>query len=82
MRRIEIRLTGKTWEEKQTHIVHAVQLNSAGDLVLMGVTEKPVGEHEGVQVYATKLQHGYSAGTWAEFRDAGELPDEAPRTVQ
>jgi len=82
MRKIEIRPTGKAWGDHHTHVVHSVQITSNGDLVLMGVTEKPVGETEGVVVFATKLQHGYSAGTWAEFRDAGEIAEEPTRRMQ
>jgi len=74
MRRIEVRLTGKSWADQEFHLCHAVQITSNGDLVVMGVGDKALGETpDGQVVYGTKLQHGYSAGAWAEFRDAGEV---------
>lgn len=70
MRKIEVRLPGKTWEQADSHMAHAVQITSNGDLVLMQSHEQPV---EGGVLMQTRLQHAYSSTTWAEFRDAGEI---------
>lgn len=75
MRKIEVRLTGKNWvDSDRSHAAHSVQITSNGDLVILGVGDKPVGETpDGQVVYSTKIQHGYAAGTWAEFNDGGEI---------
>ena len=80
MRKIEVRLTGKTWGDLEAHVCHAVQLTSNGDLVFMGTdTSREIGQSgDGQALFATKLQHGYSAGVWAEFRDAGEVQGMGP----
>jgi hypothetical protein len=79
MRQIEVRLTGKTWEQLERHVCVGVQLTSSGDLVIMAADMgNPLGEHDGKMVFGTKLQHGYSTGCWAEFRDAGDVETAKP----
>lgn len=81
MRRIEVRLAGEEdWEGCDVHVCHALQITSNGDLVVLGVAESPMGQDpvSGQQVFGTKLQHGYGAGEWGQFRDTGEVQGMQP----
>lgn len=81
LRKIEVRLTGnETWEGCEVQLCESLQITSNGDLVVLGTdSSKPVGQDEGRIVFATTLQHGYAAGEWAQFRDAGHVETEGTR---
>ncbi len=72
-RMIQVRLTGAL-EFTGNHLCESVTITNHGDLVVSATDEgMPVGQNEHGPIFAIKISHAYAAGTWAEFKDAGQI---------
>lgn len=73
---VEVRPVGKDWENCVRFVTFGVTITSNGDLVVQAGYAEPVGDDgQGNLVMHVRMQHAFSAGTWAEFRDVGDVPE-------